>query len=146
MNHSTLMKRLIVCGGLVLGASCANTFSTTYKGAGPASEALNWSKQAQSRFENLAPDEDSVISKVLVFIDSVPPELTVDGTTIGVSAGSGAELLGQVYVIATLKVPSEEEAIPVLQKVAFAGGANLAYCPTEGLGHRCYLVRLPKSP
>lgn len=139
------MKRLIAGGLLILTAACANSFSTTYKGAGPASEALSWSKQAQARQETLAseasPQDAEAISKVRVYIDSIPAELSVDGTTIGVKEGIGAVLLGQVRVIATMKVPSEEEAIPVMQRVAFAGGANLAYCPTEGMGHRCYLVR-----
>lgn len=129
----------------ILTAACANSFSTNYKGTGPASEALAWSKQAQARHGTLASgasaEDSEAIAKLRVYIDSIPGELTLDGTTIGVKEGIGAALLGQVRFIATMKVPSEEEAIPVIQPVAYAGGANLAFCPVEGMGHRCYLVR-----
>ncbi len=139
------MKKLVLLT-LVFGASaCANTFATTYKGTGAASEALDWSKRSQARYESLegskAGEDAAMISGVRIYVDSVPGELTVDGDTIGVKEGVDAELVGQVHVIASLKVPSPEQAIPALQKAAYAGGANLAYCPTEGLGHRCYLVR-----
>ena len=48
------MNRVIVGGLLILTAACANSFSTTYKGTGPASEALAWSRRAQARHETLA--------------------------------------------------------------------------------------------
>ena len=130
--------------GFVLVA-CANTFSTTYKGTGPASEAMSWAKRAQERYEQLeasaSPEEKNAISSVRVFVDSIPNELAVADSTVGVREGSGAKLLGKVHVIAQLKAPDAEEAIPTLQMVAYAAGANLAYCPVEGLGHNCYLVR-----
>lgn len=138
-----MRKLILIVGAACAVSACANSFSATYKGAGGASEALTWAKSAEVRFEELsaAATADASLSKVRVYFDAVPSELVVDGSTIGVREGVNAALVGQVHIIATVKVPTDEEAIPVMQRAALAGGADLAYCPREGLGHRCYLVR-----
>jgi hypothetical protein len=145
MKERLTMRTLVMLGVVAAVVSCANSYSTTYKGTGPASQALQFGKAAQARFEELSAKpqgtDTDAISKVRVYIDSVPAELAVDGNTISIRQDANAELLGEVGIIATLKAPSDEEAIPVLQRATFAAGADLAYCPHEGLGHRCYLVR-----
>ena len=134
---------LLICL-TVIASSCAS-FSATYAGTGPANKASEFSSRAEKRFselETLSPADAEAVSKIDIYFDSVPEQLMVDGTTIGIKEGANAELIGSVLVVANWVQHSPADAVPVLQKAAHAAGANLAYCPIAGMGWRCFLVRV----
>ena len=145
--HWSQLALLLVIVLLAGAAGCANSYSIKYKGAGEASKALLFAKDSEKKFHELCEQKTppADIEAVRIFIDSIPEEVAVDGTTIGVREGVDAELIGSFRIIAQIYQPSSEEVIPVLQKAVFAAGANLAYCPPKGAAWVCYLVRT-KTP
>jgi hypothetical protein len=124
--------------------SCAN-FAATYTGMGPANKAGAFAAQAGARFE--ASEQESSasalaeISKIDIYFDSVPEQLAVDGTTIGVREGAGAELLGSVLMMPQWYMPEQATVVPVLQRAVHAAGGNLAWCPREGSNWHCFILK-----
>ncbi len=138
---------LLMCS-MITATSCAS-FSAQYAGAGPANKAAQFSKQAEQRFsqlETMDAAEAEAVSQIDIYVDSIPEQLVVDGATIGVKPGTNAELIGSVLVIPNWVQHSQADALPVLQRAAHAAGANLAYCPVEGLGWRCFLLLVAQAP
>jgi hypothetical protein len=147
-------RRLSFLTPAVLVTSCATSsvtnYSVTYSAAGPAREAaaINQSAERAFRKDVTGPSEARAISVVKVFLDSIPPQITLKDNAVAIQEGESAELFGSVEIKAIWKAPSEDaEALPAIQKATYSAGANIAYCPRNEMPAfgvwRCYLVRAP---
>jgi hypothetical protein len=144
-----ILRHAAMLGLLSVGCatSSASNYSIEYRTSGAANETGDANKAAAKAFEAEATDPalKQAISRVKVFTDSVPPELTLKDNVVALAEGVSAKLIGSVEVSAVLKAPDDEQVLPALQKAAQAVGADIAFCPPneKPAGHiwRCYLVR-----
>jgi hypothetical protein len=133
---------------LLLMSSCASgNYSVRYALAGAANETGPLNEAAESAFRAEPTDTQKQESaKIKVFLDSVPPELVVTNSTVGIAPRSTAQLVGSVELSAVWKSPTDEEVMPAIQKAARSVGADMAFCPRaeKEAAHkwRCHLVRL----
>jgi len=145
-------KRLVAVLSIVLLSACATSsagnYSVQYKAAGSATETVAFNAAAEKAFKEDANSEErkQAISSIKVFLDSVPPELTLRDHVIGIAEGVAAILVGSVELKAVWKAPSEDaEVLPAIQKATEAARADLAFCPRNekpaGYAWRCYLVK-----
>ena len=153
------MKIVVRCG-LVWGAllwvqGCAtasvHNFEVKYKLAGPANETAALNASAEREFRAVLPEErKEEVSRVAVYLDTVPPQLTLRNNVVEVREGSAARLTGLVEVEAVWRLPDEPEVLPLLQKAALSVSADIAFCPRseKPAAHvwRCYLVSTGSAP
>ena len=143
------MKRLAVllfATPIGCATSSASNYSVTYSTVGSVNETRPANEAARTAFDrDVTPERQQTISAVKVFIDSVPPEISLRDNVVSVSEGSSAKLVGSVEVAAIWKAPNDDAAaLPALQRAAEAAGANLAFCPRneQALGRwRCHLLK-----
>ncbi len=131
-------------------SSSAN-YDVRYATAGAATETAALNSAASEAFrEDPSELAKQQIAAIKVFIDTVPPELSVTNAVVSVARGSSARMVGSVELFAKWKTPTEEEVLPAMQKAAYAASANLAFCPRNATRRyaawRCYLVKTSAAP
>jgi hypothetical protein len=143
-----LMRATYLFGSL-LAAGCATSssgnYSVKYALAGAANETTALNSAAAEAFRaDVTEVQQKEISSVKVFVDSVPPEITLRDNVVAIKPGVPAVMVGIVELSAVWKSPDDTEVIPALQKAARSVAADLAFCPRaeKPAAHvwRCYLV------
>jgi hypothetical protein len=142
--RSTCLAAVCLLAGCATSSS--GNYSVKYALAGAANETATLNDAAAEAFRAEATDTQKQESaKIKVFLDSVPPELIVTNSTVGIAPRSNAQLVGSVELTAVWKTPEEAEVTPAIQKAARSVGADLAFCPraekTAAHVWRCHLVR-----
>lgn len=142
------MNRLVIAVSSCVVFGCATSspanYDVRYSTVGAANETGPLNRAAEQAFnEPLTEATQQQLSGIKVFIDSVPPELTMTDSVVSVKDGAAATLVGSVELIAKWKVPSDEDVLLAIQKAAHAASANLAFCPRSRSYARwtCYLVK-----
>jgi len=137
---------------LVVGCSTSSVknYRVTYATVGPVNETGPANAASKEAFDRpTTPEEQKALSSVQVYMDTVPPELSLHDNMISVTAESNATLVGSVEVAAIWKAPSDDAGVlPILQRAAQAAGANVAFCPRNELipgGWKCHLVKRPTA-
>ena len=145
MTRSSALSWLFVMG---CATSSVGNYSVTYATVGPVNETGPANAASKTAFDRPATaEEQRALASVQVFMDTVPPELSLRDNVISIAAESNATLVGSVEVAAIWKAPSDDAAaLPTLQRAAQAAGANVAFCPRnqQALGRwKCHLVKRP---
>lgn len=146
------MKRFVIavlssCFVFGCATSSSANYDVRYATLGAATDTIEHNRAAAKAFhEETSEDAKQQLSAIKVFIDSVPPELTMTNNVVEVKAGEPATLVGSVELFVKWLPPREEAALPVIQKATYAASANLAFCPrdddrTVSWRWRCYLVK-----
>jgi hypothetical protein len=136
------------------GVSSPRNYDVIYRATGPADESVGFHKTAESsyRAEVTTEDRRKEISATKVYIDTVPPELTLKDNVVSIAEGVAATLVGTVELHAVFQAPQNDaDLIPSLQKATESARSDIAFCPRDQqlarmAQFRCYLVKRGKAP